>query len=88
MIWIWLGLIIVLTLLELSTKNLVTIWFVVSAIVSLILAIFIDIYFIQFLVFVFLGTILLVTCREYLLNLIEDNKIKLPIKRGKKLNEK
>lgn len=84
MIWIWLGIIIVLTLLELSTKNIVTIWFVVSAIVSLILSIFIDSYFIQFLVFVILGTILLVTLRDYLVKLIKDKKIKWLVKKGNK----
>ena len=84
MIWIWLGLIIVLTLLELSTKNLVTIWFVGSAIVSLILSIFVDNYFIQFIVFVLLGTILLVTCRDYLLKIIKAKKIKLPVKKERK----
>ena len=83
MIWIWLGLVIVLTLLELTTTNLVTVWYVVSAIISLILSIFIDSYFIQFLVFVILGTILLVIGREYLLKLVNNKKI---VKRGK--NEK
>ena len=85
MIWIWLGIIIVLTLLELSTKNIVTIWFVGSAIVSLILSIFIDSYFIQFLVFVILGLILLVTLRDYLVKLIKDKKIKWLMKKGKKI---
>ena len=84
MVWIWLGIIIVLTLLELSTYNLVTIWFVASAIVSLILSIFIDSFFIQFLVFIVLGIILLVTMRDYLVKLIKDKKIKFPLKKGKK----
>ena len=74
MTWIWLGIIIVLTLLELSTTNLVTVWFVASAIISLILSMFIDNFFIQFLVFVVLGMILLVTTRKYLLNLINNKK--------------
>ena len=72
MIWIWLGIIIVLTLLELATVNLVTVLFVASAIVSLILSIFVDSFFIQFLVFVVLGTILLCI---YIL-FYEDNKEK------------
>lgn len=84
MICIWLGIIIVLTLLELSTKNIVTIWFVGSAIVSLILSIFIDSYFIQFLVFVILGLILLVTLRDYLVKLIRDKKIRWLMKKGNK----
>ena len=41
MAWIWLGIIVVLTLLELATVNLVTVWFIASAIVSLVLSIFI-----------------------------------------------
>lgn len=84
MMWIWLGLIIVLTLLELSTNNLVTIWFVGSAIVSFILSFFVNSYIIQFLVFVLLGVILLLTCREYSLNLIKNKKIKLLIKKERK----
>ena len=81
--WIWLGLIIVLTLLEVAASNFVTLFFVGSATISLILSLFIDSFFIQFLVFVILGTILLVTTREYLIKIINDEKDK---KRGK--NEK
>lgn len=80
---IWLGLIIVLTLLEFTAKKLVTFWFVTSAFVSLILSFFIDSFFIQFLVFIILGFVLLITTRDYLLKLINDKK---QIKRGK--NEK
>ena len=80
MMWIWIGLAIALTLLELAHKNYITIWFVCSAIVSLILSIFVDIYLIQFLVFVILGSILLLTQRNKLIKFV-DNK-----KRGK--NEK
>lgn len=80
MMWIWIGLVIALTLLELAHKNYITIWFVCSAIVSLILSIFVDIYLIQFLVFVILGSILLLTQRNKLIKFV-DNK-----KRGK--NEK
>lgn len=81
MIWIWLGIIILLTLIEISTTNLVTIWFIASALVSLILSIFVDNYFIQFLVFVILGIILLITTREYLVKLIGDKKEKTNLDR-------
>lgn len=81
MIWIWLGIIIVLTLLELATTNLVTVWYIASSIVSLILSIFVDSFFIQFLVFVILGTILLATTRDYLLKLIGDRKEKTNLDR-------
>ena len=81
MIWIWLGIIIVLTLLELATVNLVTVWFIASAIISLILSTFIDSFFIQFLVFVILGMILLVTTRDYLLKLLGNRKEKTNLDR-------
>ena len=80
MTWIWLGLIGVLTLLELAAKKLVTIWFVISSFISLILSFFIDSFFIQFLVFIILGFAFLVTTRDYLLKLINDKK---QVKRGK-----
>ena len=81
MIWIWLFIVIFLILIELATVNLVTVWYIASAIVSMILSIFIDNYFIQFLVFVVLGTILLVTTREYLVKLIGDKKEKTNLDR-------
>ena len=74
MLWIWLGLIIVLTLLEIASKNYVTIWFVFSAAISFILSVFIDSYIIQFLVFVLLGSILLLTVRDKTIKFVKDKK--------------
>lgn len=74
MMWIWLALIIVLTLLEVASNNYVTIWFVFSAIISFILSIFIDSYIIQFLVFVLLGSILLLTMRDKFIKFVKDKK--------------
>lgn len=81
MTWIWLGILIILTLLELATVNLVTIWYIVSALISLVLSIFIDSFFIQFLVFVILGTILLFTTRDHLMKLIGERKEKTNLDR-------
>ena len=81
MVWIWLGLVITLTLIEVLTTNLVTIWYIVSALISLILSFFIDSYLIQFSVFVILGTILLFTTRDYLVNLIVKKKEKTNLDR-------
>lgn len=79
MVWIWLGVVVALILIEAMTVNLVTIWYVASAIVSMIISIYIDNYFIQFLVFVILGTILLLTTRDYLVRLLgsKDEKTNL-----------
>ena len=81
MVWIWLGLVITLTLIEILTTNLVTIWYIVSALVSLVLSLFIDSYLIQFAVFVILGTVLLFTTRDYLVKLIINKKEKTNLDR-------
>lgn len=74
MMWIWLCLIIVLSLLELASKNFIPIWFVFSAVISFILSIFVDAYIIQFLVFVLLGSILLLTIRDKFIKFAKDKK--------------
>lgn len=65
--WIfWLVLVIVLTIVELATVNLLTIWFVISGIVAMILSFFIDDVTIVSTVFVLLGILLLFTTRPLL----------------------
>ncbi len=81
MVWIWLGIVIALTLIEAITTNLVTIWYITSALISLILSLFIDQFFIQFLVFVILGTILLITTRDYLLKFLKTKQEKTNLDR-------
>ena len=65
--WIfWLILVIVLTVVELATVNLLTVWFVISGIVAMILSFFIDDVTIVSTVFVLLGILLLFTTRPLL----------------------
>ena len=65
--WIgWLIAIIVLTIIELATVGLVSIWFIASGIVALVVSFFTDSFYIQFLVFGVLGIILLITTRPLL----------------------
>jgi len=71
---VWLLIIVILTILEASTTNLTTIWFVVSGIIALIISFLTDNYIIQFGVFVILGVILLVTTRPLLQNLLKHHK--------------
>jgi len=72
-LWIvWLILIFLLIILEVSTINLVSVWFIASAIVSLILSFFIDSFMIQFAIFVILGIILLVTTRPVLSKMLHQ----------------
>ncbi len=62
-ILIWLAIIILLLITEKLTKNMTTIWYSCSAFISLILAIIgknIDNFIIEFIVFIILGTTLLI----------------------------
>lgn len=81
MVWIWLGVVIALTLIEISTVSLVSIWYIASALVSLVLSFFIDNFLIQFGVFAILGTILVITTRDYLVKLLVKNKEKTNLDR-------
>lgn len=80
-LWVlWLIIIFILIVAEVSTVNLVSIWFIASGIVSLIISIFYDNFFVQFAVFVVLGIILLLTTRKFLEKLMkakEDTKTNL-----------
>ena len=73
-IWIWLGIIIVLSIIEAETVSIVSIWFIVSGIVSLILSIFGVDFVICFFVFVILGLILMLTTRKSIVKLLKVNK--------------
>lgn len=74
-LWIlWLIVIIVLTFLEIITVNLVSIWFIASAIISLFMSFFVDSFSIQFAVFVILGLVLMLLTRPYLVKKFAKNK--------------
>ena len=75
--FMWLIIILFLGFIEAITVNLVTIWFVISGIVSLILSYFI----IQFSVFVILGILLLITTRSWLNKVFKINKYKTNLDR-------
>ena len=71
---IWLLIVIVLGLIELFTVNLVTIWFVASGIVALVLSYFDVPVPIQVTVFVILGIILLFTTKKPLEKMLNKTK--------------
>ena len=78
---IWLILVILLALIEITTVNLTTIWFVVSGIIALIVSLFVDNYIIQFGIFVIVGVILLITTKPFLTKFIKRHKVKTNIDR-------
>lgn len=59
MVYFWLSIVIILGILEVSTTNLVSIWFVISGIITMIISLFTDNLYIQFIIFVLVGVILL-----------------------------
>ena len=71
---LWLLIIIFLIIIEACTVNLVSIWFIASGIISLILSFFIDNFFIQFAIFVLLGILFLLTTRKFLKKLMKENQ--------------
>lgn len=80
--WIvWLLIILILTFVEVVTVNLVSIWFIASALVSLIVSCFYDNYFVQFAIFVILGVILLITTKKFLNGLLKSNNEKTNLDR-------
>ena len=78
--WVmWLVIVILLTVIEFATVNLVSIWFVISGILSLIISIFTDNFLIQFGVFVLGGILLLLMTKPLLkkMKLFPTTKINL-----------
>lgn len=81
-LWIlWLILVFFLIVLEVCTVNLVSIWFIISGIVSLLVSIFYDNFLLQFAIFVLLGVFLLLTTRKFLKRYIEPTKEKTNLDR-------
>ena len=80
--WIfWLVLVIVLAIIEIATVNLLTIWFVISGIVAMILSFFIDDVAIVSTVFAVLGIILLFTTRPILKRILPTQRARTNIDR-------
>lgn len=72
-VWIWLIIIIILSILEAITASIVSIWFIVSGIISLILSVFKVDFSICFAVFVIVGVILMITTRKSLVKIKKEN---------------
>ena len=77
----WLAVILIFCFIEIGTINLVSIWFVASALVSLLLSFFPIPFYIQFIVFVVLGIVLLITTRKSLEKFLSKTKQKTNLDR-------
>ena len=76
MFFVWLIIVLLLSFLEAVTVSVVSIWFIISGIVALILSFFVDNIFIQFAVFVLLGVILLITTRKLVTKVLKVKDVK------------
>lgn len=72
MFYIWLIIAISLAILEMSTINLVSIWFVISALVAMIASLFTENIPIQITIFVILGLILLILTKDAIKKLVPE----------------
>lgn len=74
MFYFWLAVVLILGFFEIITVGLVSVWFVISGIVAMILSFFIDSFIIQFAVFVLLGILLMITTRKTLTKILAKNE--------------
>ena len=64
MFYIWLLIAVILAIIEMSTINLVSIWYIISSIIAMLISLFTDNIIIQISVFVLGGTILLILTKN------------------------
>ena len=79
--YLWLAVVLLLCFIEAITVDLVSVWFIASGLVSLLLSFFDIPFYVQFGVFVILGTILLVTTRKPLQKMLSKTKQKTNLDR-------
>lgn len=71
--YFWIFIVILLSAIELLTVNLTTIWFICSAIVSLLISFICDNVIVQFSVFALLGIVLLITTKPLVKKLFKND---------------
>lgn len=74
--YFWLTVVIILSIIECMTIDLVTIWYIASGLCTIVLSLFLDNFVIQFAFFTILGTILLITTKSFLKDVLKSKDIK------------
>ena len=72
MFYIWLAIAVILAIIEMSTVNLVSIWYIISSLVAMILSLFTDKLVIQLAVFVLGGTLLLILTKDAIKKILPE----------------
>ena len=75
MSFVWISVVIVLSILELVTTQLVSIWFVIAGIVTLIVSLFIDSIPLQIAIFVVLTVLLLIVTKPLVKKIMDFKKV-------------
>lgn len=78
--YIWLLVAVILGIIEVSTTNLVSIWFVISSLLAMIVSLFVDSILIQIAIFVLVG-VLLMPLSKKIYNKIKVSNVKTNIDR-------
>lgn len=81
MFYVWLTIVILLTLIEVMTVNLTTIWFVVSGLIALGVSFITDIFIIQFACFVILGIFFLIISKPFVKRVLNKRMEKTNVDR-------
>lgn len=77
MIYLWIGIVILLTIIELITINLTTIWFVISGLITLIISFYVKSFITQFCFFAIVGLILLIVTKPFVEKIMKKRYIRL-----------
>ncbi len=78
---LWLVVVVLLTIIEAMTINLVSVWFIVSALVSLFMSFVVESFYLQFAVFVGLGVVLMLLTRPILVKKFGHQEVKTNLDR-------
>ena len=72
MFYVWLAITIILAIIEMSTANLVSIWYIISSIITMLASLFIDSIIAQCTIFVLGGTILLILTKDAIKKILPE----------------
>ena len=81
MTYVWLVAIIILGFIEAITEGIVSIWFVISGLLALVVSLFTDVFLIQFAIFVIVGIILMITTRASVSKYLKVNPVRTNLDR-------
>ncbi len=81
MTYVWLVAIIILGFIEAITEGIVSIWFVISGLLALVVSLFTDVFLIQFAIFVIVGIILMITTRSSVSKYLKVNPVRTNLDR-------